>query len=442
MAGGVFVKHDKVRPGAYINYVAIKGAESISTATSGVVAISGLLQLEWADKGLIELERRDLLNGGITTKTGLTPSDLGYYIIRETLRNSVKVIMRAVTSGSPAAALTGKVMADKTGGLGNSIIITYDNTSKLLTTVFNKNVVDIQEGVDKVSDYAANGYWKFSSTTQGTDSVSTIFTSNNPVPLTGGTSVSLTLPLLSDKFTVLLSNDTSAADFIKLLREEEGIRVYGVLTGITGIGPDYEGVSVVTNGYNLPEFDTVYPDLKSDSPFLGAAYFAGLSSSSQPTQSNTYARLPAGVSLSSPLSNSEIEGLLKSGKIVFSQTRDGGVVIEQDINSLVTYDETRKYEFSKNRVLRTIDFIADSVQDIFESSYIGKVANNDTGRSLLKEAITKILRSLQDSEGIKNLDPENDVEVLQGETIDSVIVNIYVQPVDAMEKLYMTIYVS
>ena len=34
---------------------------------------------------------------------------------------------------------------------------------------------------------------------------------------------------------------------------------------------------------------------------------------------------------------------------------------------------------------------------------------------------------------------DDDIEVLPGEAVDAVVVNLYIQPVDSMEKLYMSV---
>ena len=48
---------------------------------------------------------------------------------------------------------------------------------------------------------------------------------------------------------------------------------------------------------------------------------------------------------------------------------------------------------------------------------------------------------LQNMGAIKNFEAA-DVTVLPGDDIDSVVVDLNIEPVDAMEKLYMTVYVS
>jgi hypothetical protein len=47
---------------------------------------------------------------------------------------------------------------------------------------------------------------------------------------------------------------------------------------------------------------------------------------------------------------------------------------------------------------------------------------------------------MQANNGIQNFDAE-DVTVVQGNTLDSVLVNIAIMPVDSVEKIYATITV-
>ena len=48
---------------------------------------------------------------------------------------------------------------------------------------------------------------------------------------------------------------------------------------------------------------------------------------------------------------------------------------------------------------------------------------------------------MQANGGVQNFVPD-DVEVLAGNEIDAVIVNVAIQPVDSIEKIYMTVNVS
>ena len=90
--------------------------------------------------------------------------------------------------------------------------------------------------------------------------------------------------------------------------------------------------------------------------------------------------------------------------------------------------------------MRTVDQICNDVYEHFSKYFIGKLDNNDTGRNLMKGWIVKYLNEMQANNGIQNFDAE-DVTVVQGNTLDSVLVNIAIMPVDSVEKIYATITV-
>ena len=69
------------------------------------------------------------------------------------------------------------------------------------------------------------------------------------------------------------------------------------------------------------------------------------------------------------------------------------------------------------------------------------VNNNEAGRMQFKSAIVGYLLDIQANSGIQNFDAE-DVTVEAGEAIDAIVVNLAIQPVDSVEKIYVTISVN
>ena len=67
--------------------------------------------------------------------------------------------------------------------------------------------------------------------------------------------------------------------------------------------------------------------------------------------------------------------------------------------------------------------------------------NNEDGRALLRAWIIGYLNTMQGNNGIQNFTAE-DVEVLPGNNIDSVLVNVAIQPVDSVERVFMLVTVS
>lgn len=78
---------------------------------------------------------------------------------------------------------------------------------------------------------------------------------------------------------------------------------------------------------------------------------------------------------------------------------------------------------------------------LFGKKYLGKVPNDAAGRISLWNDIVKHHTELQDIRAIENFSGEN-VTVEKGDTKKSVVVTDYVTPVNAMEQLYMTVYVQ
>ena len=73
--------------------------------------------------------------------------------------------------------------------------------------------------------------------------------------------------------------------------------------------------------------------------------------------------------------------------------------------------------------------------------YLGKVQNNYAGRIAFWNDIVDYYNQLQRIEAITDF-ISDDVIVEQGENKDSVVVVTNVAPVQAMEKLYMTVIVK
>ena len=140
------------------------------------------------------------------------------------------------------------------------------------------------------------------------------------------------------------------------------------------------------------------------------------------------------------MTNTAIETAITDGELVLVPY-DDTVKVEYDINSLVTYNDEISDKYRKNRVMRLCNTIANDIYRQFSESFIGVVNNNAEGRDLFKSVIVGYLITIQNNQGIQNFDSETDIEVLPGDDIDSIVVNLWIQPVDAVEKIYMTITV-
>lgn len=442
MAGGTFLTQNKIRPGAYINFKGVAKPLS-SLGTRGIMTMP--VPMSWGDT-ITELLSTELIDGKSLPKIGYTAFDEESQIFREALKNAYKAIVyRLDTGGAKASAvLTPLTATAKYAGIvGNEIAVSVvANGAKFdVITVF-RNVEKDRQTVTTVEELEDNDWVVFS----GTGNV----VANAGVTLSLGTNGTVSDSTYANYLnaikaynwnTMAIPQDASSQTqnfitFIESQRDTFGKKVQAVLYNVDA---DYEGIISVAQGYKTVD-ETI-------SPTTFVAYVAGLTAGANPNESNTYHVISGAASIVypdgvTPYGNEEIIEALQAGKFVLSTRQDGAVVVEQDINTLHTFTPDKGYPFSKNRVIRTLDEINNSVALIFERSYIGKVNNNDDGRNIFKSDIINYLNTLQNISAIQNFDPTVDIQIYAGEAIDAVVVDLAVQPVDSMEKLYMTVMVG
>ncbi len=445
MAGGTWTSQNKVRPGAYINFKAVPKS-SMTVGDRGIVALA--LPLNWGAGGkLIEVLSSDLLDGTSKKLVGFTAFDSESKLLAGALSYCYKALVyRTNDGGDKATATIGKIIATAkySGTLGNEIIITIsqNETTNLWTviTYLNGETVDKQI-ISTENDLESNDYVDFTLAEEGA------LEPTAGTALAGGTNGDVVSSSTYGSFMALLakakwqtmaciSSDatikSAVQSFIKQCRDDEGRYVQGVIADYDGA--DYEGIINSVSGavidgntFTKEEFTVIV---------------AGLTAGANFNESNTARKITGATSIIGELSDSEIKTALSNGKFLLSTSAGGDIKVEQDINSLHTYTSDRNYNFSKNRVIRTLDEIGTTVKTTWETSYMGKVDNNEIGRGLFKADLIQYGNELQRLAGIQEFEGADDIDVSQGNDLDSVLVTWYVKPVDSMEKLYMTCNVN
>jgi hypothetical protein len=437
MAGGVWTVQNKVRPGVYINFKS-EAQPLGSLGERGIVSLP--LALSWGPaKQVIALEAgADMMH------------ELGYPItapqlllVREALKRAVTVLVYRLNAGTKATAVIGDLIATaRYGGVrGNDITVAVQ------VNIDDPNLYDVKTFVDgrevdsqtvaEINDLAANDWVEWSGSGTPTTTAGT--------PLTGGADGAVTAQDYLDYLAAVEVHDfhtigLTATDeqtksvfaaFAKRLRDDEGKKIQVVMENYPAA--DYEGVISVKNGVVLADGTTL-------TPAQAVAWVAGATAGAAANQSLTYDAYDGAVDVYPKYTNSQIIAALQNGEFLFTAV-DGRAVVEQDINTLSTVSPGKSAAFRKNRVIRVLDGLANDYLRVFSRSYIGKVPNNADGRNLFKGECINISNRYQDIGAIQNFDSQADIDVQPGTDPDAVVVNQWVQPVDSIEKIYMTVTV-
>lgn len=443
MAGGTWIAQNKVRPGVYINFNA-RPQPFGSLGERGIAAFPAALP--WGDPAnVITLEAGEYADKALEL-VGYAATDVRIRHITAAVGQASKVLLyRLGGSGSAKATATMAPLTAtaKWGGTrGNDLrIVVQTNidspTAYDVVTLLDGNEVDRQT-VAVVADLQANAWIDWSGTGE--------LAVTAGLPLTGGTDgtasgtdfAAALAAFEAHDFNVLgvpLTDSASkqlAVAYVRRQREEEGKKIQAVLVDYPSA--DYEGIISLKNGI-------ITSDGVQVPPTSLVWEIAAMQAAANVNESLTYRAIPNAVDAFPRYTNTQTIAALKNGELVITAT-NGSAVIEQDINTLTSFTPDRSKAFSKNRVIRVLDGIGNDTKRIFEQFYIGKVANNADGRSLLKAEIASYLNNLQGLGAIQNFDSQTDITVNAGADVDAVIVELSIQPVDSIEKIYMTVEVA
>lgn len=227
------------------------------------------------------------------------------------------------------------------------------------------------------------------------------------------------------------ANQLSIATWVESMRDDEGVKIQGVLADYVA---DSEAIINVAQGVKLSDGTTL-------TSAQTTAWVAGVTAGANIYQSNTGKKYVGAIDVSPRMTKTEMEAAITAGKFIFKVDTAQNVSVVYDINSLTTITVDKGAMFKKNRVIRTIDGINNDITEIFESNYIGKVNNNADGRSLLRASLIEYFNELQRLGAVQEFTPE-DVTVTAGIASDAVVIDCYIQPVDSVEKIYITVNLS
>ena len=350
----------------------------------------------------------------------------------------------SATVAYPASAAAGRAASGSTNTLtsrGNQLTVTVDANPlggyDVLIHLAGDKVVEY-EGLKTVEELITldNPYITFSGEGDLGEAAGTT--------LTGGTDEAATNMDITDfidawesvKFnTVCFPFDgeeaknvkQAALTKIKYMRDSMGKGVQVVMPNAPGM--DYEGVINVTNSVSLDGDDLTTEE--------ACAWVAGATAGASNTESLTYNQYAGATAVVNPKSNEEAIAAINAGEFFFSVNENDEVVVEYDINSLVTFKDKKDKSYRKNRVIRVYDTFQEAVQLNFPPN---KFDNEEEGWNIMEGIGKTILRQFDDSGAITNVSYDEDFLVDREASVDDeTYFNVGLQAVDSAEKLYFTV---
>lgn len=445
MKGGTFTPgQEKVRPGIYFNFTE-RANDRITVGERGRAAIP--LVLSWGEpKKIIEIKRES----DASDKLGLDLAEPSLLLLREVRKRASEVLVYRVNEGEKATAeLVGAlenkvtVTAKYGGSKGNDIKIrvannVLDDGAMDVTTFFGAREVETQT-VKSADELTSNECVTFSGTGQLEEKASVSLSGgSDKEPITGAYTDFLSA-LETESFDVVaLPVDeeelkVTFTSFIKRLREDQGIKVQGVLSNYDA---NYEGIVNVTNG-------VVLDDDKTLSPAETTAWVAGAIAGATLKQSLTFMEYEGAVDVEPRYDHDETVKRLKKGEFLFTfDGRDKTVTVEKDQNSLES-----DAKFSLNKVIRIIDAFHNDVFRSFKDIIKNRKRTGEDipvspdGVSIVQTAVALYLNLLQDDGVVMDFDPKDDIEIEITAAGDGFIVNVGIQPVGSAEKFYFAVEV-
>lgn len=361
-------------------------------------------------------------------------------LIREAFKGAATVIVYICSEGKTAATGVGgglKATAKYKGTRGNDIeySVVKNPVSGFDVTVYvGDSKAEYYENVEKAEELEKSEYITFTAV-EGEE-----ISAKAGVKLTGGEDTTETNGGVSEFLgaSELVAWNTMAFPFtdpslhavvlskIKYLRDSVGRYVQAVCPDFAA---DYEGIINVTNSYALDDRELTTAQ--------ATAYVAGITAGASNIQSNTYKVVSGAVRVVGVKNHEQSVDAIKKGEFFFSVSDDGNVVPEYDINSLVTITDGKDESFRKNRVIRVLDTLCESIRLNFPPN---KFNNDPVGWGIMEGIGKTILKQFVDARAITNAELDVDFVVDKAISVgDSTYFNVAIQPVDSAEKLYFTI---
>ena len=437
LGGGTFVSvGEKKLPGSYINFVSTSRAIGI-LSERGFVAMP--LLLDWGVEQEVKSVEQEEIESKSLVLFGYNYGDEELKPLREIFKHARTLYYYRLGQGAKATSTI--ATAKYAGTRGNklkvvttAIISDETTTGYTVKTFLDDILVDSQEvsgATATTDDLTVNDF---------VDWTAEVSLSAGTVNLTGGTNATVTsgdyatflTAIEPYSFNTIGYAGTDSAvkalftSFTERMRDNQGIKFQCVLHKYESA--NYEGIISVENSpVSSSNADLVY-------------WVVGAQAGCAVNKSNTNIKYDGEYDINVSYTQAQLEDGLDSGKFMFHKVGDEVRVLE-DINTLTTFSVDKNEDFKYNQTIRVIDQIGNDIAVIFNTQFLGKIPNDDSGRASLWNELVKYHERLQTVRAIENFSSGN-ITVTAGDTKKMVVVDEVITPTNCMTQLYMTCKIS
>ena len=382
LGGGNFISQNKKLPGTYINFASAQ-ATSSKIGERGIAAMA--IEMDWGqDESIIEVTSENFTKDSLKI-FGYDYSNEKLKGIRDLFKNIKKAYFYRLNSGNKA---TNDLATAKCSGIrGNDIKIVIakniDEDNKYdVSTYLGTKEVDVQT-VKSVNELVDNDYVTFKMQTLAVTAGKA---------LAGGTNGDVSGEAHQKFLDKLESYEVNAVgcsakdestsnlyvQYAKRMRDEQGIKFQAV---VYNNAANYEGVVNVKNTTVEDDSALVY-------------WVTGVIAGCEINKSNTNKTSDGEYTINVDYTQAQLESSIDNGEFILHKVGDE-VRVLVDINSLVDTTTEKGEEFKSNQTIRVLDQIASDVASVFNSKYLGKIANNEAGRTSLWADIVALFKDYQ-----------------------------------------------
>lgn len=170
---------------------------------------------------------------------------------------------------------------------------------------------------------------------------------------------------------------------------------------------DYEGVISVYNNTLSSNDETVGKINEASAVY----WYAGASAAVPLSQDLTNVEYTGELVIDGNINNDRLSQLEREGYVAFTKVSPTQINVNTDVNTLVTYNENKTRDYRNNQVVRILDYIHNEESTRLNQTALGKVHNNEVGRSYIFGVCKEVLEGLAQEGVIDNFNASEAITV-------------------------------